>query len=151
MNRAIRLLGEGEIVVIFPEGTRGDGRQLGPAKPGVGLIAARTEAPVIPTLHCGTERVLPRGAWFPRPYRITVEFGEPLRFPEARADDWQARVPAFSQAVMERIAALSARSEGGGGSSGDRAHVTGDACRPRHEESGAKVDERLITRRDERV
>ena len=127
MNRAILLLEQGELLVMFPEGTRGDGIQLRPAKPGIGLIAARTGAPVIPTLHRGAEMVFPRGAWFPRPHRITVKFGTPLRFAETQGDESQERIVAFSQTVMARIAALNARSEGGAGVSGDRAHVTGEA------------------------
>lgn len=127
MNRAILLLEQGEILVMFPEGTRGDGIQLRPAKPGIGFIAARTEAPVIPTLHRGAEKVLPRGAWFPRPRRITVKFGAPLRFAETQVGESHEQVVAFSQTIMERIAALNARSEGGAGVSGDRARVTGRA------------------------
>ena len=127
INRAIRLLEQGELVVMFPEGTRGDGVQLRPAKPGIGLIAARTGAPVVPTLHRGAEKVLPRGAWFLRPRRITVKFGAPLRFAETQASESQEQVVAFSQTIMERIAALNARPEGGAGVSGDRAHVTGEA------------------------
>ncbi len=127
IKQAILLLEQGEVVVIFPEGTRGDGIQLRPARPGIGLIAARTGAPVIPVLHRGTEKVLPRGAWLLRPHRVTVKFGEPLRFPEAQAGEWQGQVVAFSQTIMERIAALKVRSEGGDGLSSDRAPVTGDA------------------------
>lgn len=127
MNEAISLLEQGQIVVIFPEGTRGDGTHLRPAKPGIGLIAARTGAPVIPVLHRGTERVLPRGAWFPRPHRITVTFGEPLRFAEAQTGELHEQVVAFSQTIMKRIAALKTRSEGGNEKAGDRPHVAGDA------------------------
>ncbi len=123
INQAISLLQQGEIVVIFPEGTRGDGSRLGPAKPGIALIAARGDAPVIPVFHRGGEKALPRGAWFPRPHRITVTFGAPLRFADGQASGRQGQVAAFSQMIMERIATLKARSEGGAGESGDRAHV----------------------------
>ena len=69
MNRAIFLLQRGEIVVIFPEGTRGDGSRLGPAKPGIALIAARTGAPVIPAYHCGTEKCSREGPGFSDPIK----------------------------------------------------------------------------------
>jgi 1-acyl-sn-glycerol-3-phosphate acyltransferase len=127
MNWAISLLQRGEIVVIFPEGTRGDGSRLGPAKPGIALIAARTGAPVIPAYHCGTEKALPRGARFFRPHQITVTFGAPFRFADVQVGQRQGQVVAFSHTIMERIAALRNRSKGGAGGSGDRAHVAGDA------------------------
>jgi 1-acyl-sn-glycerol-3-phosphate acyltransferase len=127
-KRATSLLEAGEIIAIFPEGTRGDGVDLRPAKPGIGLIAARTGAPVIPTCHRGTEKVFPRGAWFPRPYRITVKFGAPCRFPEEQAEKGQGQVVTFSQTIMGKIAALKIRSESGSRSGGDnRTYVTGDA------------------------
>ncbi len=105
-KQATSLLEAGEIVAMFPEGTRGDGVELRPAKPGVGLIAARTGAPVIPALHRGTEKVLPRGAWFPRPHRIVVKFGAPLRFVEGQIGKRQDQAEVFSQTIMEKIAAL---------------------------------------------
>lgn len=127
-KRATSLLEAGEIIAIFPEGTRGDGVNLRPAKPGIGLIAARTGAPVIPTFHRGTGKVFPRGAWLPRPYRITVKFGAPCRFTQKQAEREQDQVVMFSQAIMEKIAALKIRSESGPRSRGDdRGYATGDA------------------------
>ena len=126
MKRALSLLEQGEIIVIFPEGTRGDGSQLGAAKPGIGLIAARSGAPVIPAFHRGAEKALPRGARFPRPHRITVKFGAPFRFAEVQGGEGQGRIVAFSQTVMARIGALSARAEGGSETWGNRTHTGGE-------------------------
>src|SRR5574337_205280 len=109
-KRAISLLEAGEIVAIFPEGTRGDGVHLRPAKSGIGLIAARTGAPVIPVLHTGTGKVFPRGAWFPRPHRITIRFGIPCRI-AGDANQGQDRIATFSRIIMEKIAALHASSD----------------------------------------
>ncbi len=127
MKRALSLLEQGEIIVIFPEGTRGDGVQLGAAKPGIGLIASRSGAPVIPAFHRGAEKALPRGARLPRPHRITVKFGAPFRFTEVQREKGEEQIVAFSQTVMSRIADLSARSEGGSGTWGNRAHMVGEA------------------------
>lgn len=105
-KQAASILEAGEVVAIFPEGTRGDGIELQPGKSGIGLIAARTGAPVIPVLHQGTEKVLPRGAWFPRPHRIVIKFGAPLRFGEGQIGKRQDQAELFSQTIMEKIAAL---------------------------------------------
>ncbi len=105
-KQATALLEAGEVIAMFPEGTRGDGIELRPAKPGIGLIAARTGVPVIPVLHRGTEKVLPRGAWFPRPHRIVIKFGAPLRFGEGQTGKRQDQAELFSQTIMEKIAAL---------------------------------------------
>ena len=105
-KQAASILEAGEVIAIFPEGTRGDGSELRPAKPGIGLIAARTGAPVVPVLHQGTEKVLPKGAWFPRPRRIVIKFGPPLRFGEEQIGKRQDQAELFSQTIMEKIAAL---------------------------------------------
>lgn len=139
-KRSASALKAGEIVAIFPEGTRGDGVNLRPAKPGIGLIAAQTGAPVIPTFHQGTGKVLPRGAWLPRPYRITVTFGAPCRFPENQAETEQDQVVTFSQTIMEEIAALKIRSESGSQSRGDdRGYATGDAIPMKKQEPNERT------------
>lgn len=112
-KQAASILEAGEVIAIFPEGTRGDGIELRPAKPGIGLIAARTGAPVVPVLHQGTGKVLPRGAWFPRPYRIVIKFGPPLRFGEGQMGKRQDHAELFSQTIMENIAALKTRPASG--------------------------------------
>ncbi len=105
------LLAAGHVVLMFPEGTRGDGRTLGPAKSGVGVVAVRSGASVVPVFHWGSERVLPRGArWFRRaPLRI--RFGPPLRFGASGSRGTGNRVDreaveAFGRQLMEAIALL---------------------------------------------
>ncbi|MBZ0168632.1 acyl-phosphate glycerol 3-phosphate acyltransferase [Candidatus Methylomirabilis lanthanidiphila] len=126
-KRATSLLEAGEIVAIFPEGTRGDGIRLRPAKPGIGLMAARTGAPVIPVFHKGTEKVFPRGAWLPRPYRIAIKFGMPYRFTGEQASTRQDQVAIFGRTIMEKIAALNASSDYGVQLKDDLTYATGEA------------------------
>ena len=73
-------LGRGDIILIFPEGTRGDSSDaMGRLRAGVARLAeAFPEAPVIPIWLEGAGRVLPKGTLVPVPMNCTVLVGEPL-------------------------------------------------------------------------
>lgn len=75
-------LGRGDIILIFPEGTRGDSSDaMGRLKAGVARLAETfPEAPVIPIWLEGAGRVLPKGTHIPVPMNCTVLVGEPLRW-----------------------------------------------------------------------
>lgn len=105
LKRTLALLAHGHVVLMFPEGTRGDGRVLGPAKPGIAVMAARSGAPVVPVFHWGAEQILPRGARRIRRVPLGVRFGPPLRFSGGERADRQA-VEAFGRQLMQAIAAL---------------------------------------------
>ena len=105
LRHTLALLEAGEAVVIFPEGGRGDGRTMRPIRPGIGLIAARSGAPVVPVCHSGTERALPRGARFIRRVPLRVRFGPPLRFAGDGTAD-HAAMTGFAREIGEAIAAL---------------------------------------------
>jgi 1-acyl-sn-glycerol-3-phosphate acyltransferase len=72
----------GDIVVIFPEGTRGAASDdMGPLKSGVArLAAAAPEAPVTPVWIQGAGRVLPKGEYLPVPMTCCALVGEPIRW-----------------------------------------------------------------------
>lgn len=97
IRRALELLEEGWALLIFPEGTRGDGERLGEANRGVELLAKRSGAPILPVGIVGTQRWLPKGAKVPRPTRITVRFGKPFAWSESED---------FRSDLMSRISAL---------------------------------------------
>jgi 1-acyl-sn-glycerol-3-phosphate acyltransferase len=80
------LLGEGEAVVIFPEGRVSEDARLQPLKPGVALLALRTGAAVVPVALLGTERLLPFGEHVPRPVwkPVVVRFGPPIPLEDLR-------------------------------------------------------------------
>ncbi len=107
LRRTLALLEAGEAVVIFPEGGRGDGRRMRPIRPGIGLIAARSGAPVIPVGHSGTERALPRGARFIRRAPLRVRFGPPLCFKgEGVGAAEHAAITGFAREIGAAIEAL---------------------------------------------
>ncbi len=78
LRTALALLSRGEILVMFPEGTRGHDRTLRPPEPGAALLAARTGAAILPLALLGTDEALPRDAHRLRRARIQVRIGPPL-------------------------------------------------------------------------
>jgi 1-acyl-sn-glycerol-3-phosphate acyltransferase len=106
-KRSLALLRKGEGLLVFPEGTRGDGRHLQPGKAGAGMLALRSGCPVVPIYLEGTAAVMPRGARVPRPGAVRVWIGPPLVFRQA-AGEGREPYEAASQEIMEAIARLQA-------------------------------------------
>lgn len=103
----IRKIKSGEGVVLFPEGTRSVDGRLQPGQPGIGLVIAKTLAPVVPMRIFGSHDAFPRGSKWPRLRRIRVVVGEPIHFSSedvGNADRETYR--RLSQRVMDAIAAL---------------------------------------------
>ena len=69
------ILAEGEPVLIFPEGTRSRTGRIQEFKPGIGLIAAESDVPIVPVYIQGAYQAMPPGAVFPYPHPIEVSFG----------------------------------------------------------------------------
>ena len=81
---AKRILDEGHVLVVFPEGTRSRTGGLAEAKDGLAILALRTGAPILPLGIAGTDRVWPRGRKLPRPGgTVTLRVGAPFTLPAA--------------------------------------------------------------------
>jgi len=105
IRTALRILGSGGLLAIFPEGTRSaDGRLVEP-RPGAALIATMAGVPVFPAWIDGARRSLPVGGRFPKPARIHVRFGPPLTCPPKGARDRET-IAAFSATMHEAIRRL---------------------------------------------
>lgn len=100
---ARQALSEGAIVVVFPEGTRGDASDtMAQLKNGVARLAeAFPQAPVIPVWIQGAGRVLPKGTLIPVPMTCCVLVGEAIR--------WQGRRTAFMDGLREALLTLKAQ------------------------------------------
>jgi 1-acyl-sn-glycerol-3-phosphate acyltransferase len=107
LKAVIRLLKANQGVLIFPEGSRTIDGELQPGLPGVGLIIAKTLAPVVPMRIFGAHEALPRGERRLRLARITVIVGDPIYFTEKNfADAGKESYARASQRIMDAIAAL---------------------------------------------
>ena len=85
LKETLRRLKRGEIVLVFPEGTRSGDGQLKPLRPGFSAIAQRAGAFLVPVAIDGAYDAWPRQRKFPRSAVIRVEFGLPLAPAEAKS------------------------------------------------------------------
>jgi 1-acyl-sn-glycerol-3-phosphate acyltransferase len=74
------LAGEGNALILFPEGTRTTSGQMNAFKGGVGELVAGTNIPVVPCYLDGAFVAWPKGRVLPMPRRVTLTIGKPLRF-----------------------------------------------------------------------
>jgi 1-acyl-sn-glycerol-3-phosphate acyltransferase len=99
---AIRVVRGGGAVLIFPEGTRSPDGRLQLARPGIGMIAAKTGAPVVPARIFGSHEALPRGGSMPRRRQITVTIGAPVFLPARERSD-RTDYTGMAETILEAI------------------------------------------------
>jgi 1-acyl-sn-glycerol-3-phosphate acyltransferase len=101
LAEAKQALNEGDILIVFPEGTRGEPEELGAFKAGVARLAeAAPDAPIVPIYIQGAGRALPKGTAIPVPFDITIVIGEAMAFAGSRPD--------LIAALRSKLAALKA-------------------------------------------
>lgn len=116
LNKVFDILNNGGGVIMFPEGTRGDGETFLKPKPGIGMVACRAGVPIVPIYSRYTHQW--KKALFWR-NRMTVTFGEPIPVSKVRefGNDKEG-YRALSEYVMERVSELKASQCGTGEESG---------------------------------
>ena len=107
VRQAIAILEAERALLLFPEGTRSMSDELLAPMPGVGFLADKSGAPVIPTYIHNSWRILPPGSAIVRPHKLYVCLGKPMRSPAYAEGDARSAVHAeFTQQVMRRIEGL---------------------------------------------
>jgi 1-acyl-sn-glycerol-3-phosphate acyltransferase len=103
----IRVLHAGNGVLVFPEGSRTLDGNLQPAEPGLGLVIAKTLAPVVPMRIFGAREALPRAGGRLRLVPITIVIGDPIFFSAADLESSGKNLYArLSDRVMKAISEL---------------------------------------------
>jgi len=87
LRRALRVLQDGALLIVFPEGGISPDGQLRPFHPGAALLAARAGAPLVPIAIVGTREALPLGRIVPRLRPVTVRVGAPVAPPGPDRED----------------------------------------------------------------
>ena len=107
LREVIKKVKEGNAVLLFPEGTRSVDGHLQPARAGIGLVIAKTGAPVLPMRIFGAYEAFPKNAHRFQLSQISVVIGEPIHFSaEEISDTSRETYQLLSNRVMEAIGAL---------------------------------------------
>jgi 1-acyl-sn-glycerol-3-phosphate acyltransferase len=107
MKKTIATLTAGNVVILFPEGTRSPDGHIQTAKPGVGMIACKARVPVVPARIFGSFDAFGREHRIPRPHPVSYVIGRPL-LPKDFDDpaSGKQRYQLVSEKIMSAITAL---------------------------------------------
>ncbi|MGW4233027.1 lysophospholipid acyltransferase family protein [Streptomyces sp. NPDC004980] len=108
IREGLGVLSKGELLGIYPEGTRSHDGRLYKGKVGVAVMAIKAGVPVVPCAMVGTFEIQPPGKVVPRIRRVTIRFGEPLDFSRyAGLEDQKAAIRAVTDEIMYAVLGLS--------------------------------------------
>lgn len=101
IRHALTLLENGEMLGLFPEGTRSVTGKLGKPEAGLAMIALKARVPIIPTAIIGTNKFFKKGFLVPR---FTIKFGSPI-FADQQSLDKEG-MENLSNKIMQEISYL---------------------------------------------
>jgi 1-acyl-sn-glycerol-3-phosphate acyltransferase len=110
LETQLRVLRQGELAGIYPEGTRSPDGRLYRGKTGVARLALASGAPVIPVVMLNSDEIQPPGKILPRLKRVKIQFGPPMdfrRYADMMGDRFVER--AVTDEVMYALMELSGR------------------------------------------
>lgn len=97
LKEAMQRVKNGKVLVVFPEGSRRFDSASCEPQPGIGFLASKLNAPVVPAFIRGTEIALPKGAKLIKPTEVSVHFGKQILI--ERGVPYQD----FAKQLMEQI------------------------------------------------
>ncbi len=106
IKTTLKLLKDGEAVLVFPEGTRTPHGKLQPLQPGFCMLARRSGATIVPVAVHGAFAAMPRGSSFPRPKPVRVTFAEPISHLQAAGISDDQLVTLVGRRIRNALQAL---------------------------------------------
>jgi 1-acyl-sn-glycerol-3-phosphate acyltransferase len=108
LRTCMRIIENGESLVMFPEGTRKEGPKVAELFDGPAFVAARTGVPIVPIGIGGSSQAMPLGAKFIKPRKIVMVIGEPVTPPTGDGTGRVKRrvVREMTEQLSERLQAL---------------------------------------------
>lgn len=107
LREGIDVLKKNGVLGIFPEGGVSKEGRFQEGNPGIGFLAVKSGAPVIPAFISGTYEALPKGKIIPGISRIKVIFGSPMKFEPAGDDSNKKGIVEITRQIMKQIEELS--------------------------------------------
>lgn len=107
LKAGIEVLKKGNVLGIFPEGGVSMEGRLQEGNPGVGFLAGKSGAYVIPAFISGTYEALPKGAKIPKISKIKVRFGSPMTFEKIKNNSNKKGIEEITKQIMNQIKELS--------------------------------------------
>lgn len=126
LNTGLRVLSEGKLLGIYPEGTRSPDAKLYRGRTGIARMVLEAKVPIIPVAMIDTDKVMPIGSKLPSVKRVGVLFGQPLDF--SRFDGYENDrfvLRAITDEIMVEIHNLSGQEYSDEYASSARARVDG--------------------------
>lgn len=93
VKEAVRRLRANEIIVLFPQGTRQESFDSdAELKRGASVMSKLSSSPIVPAYISGSDKILPPGSKFPRPYKLRINFGQPIDTKELSDDEISRKI-----------------------------------------------------------
>ncbi|HEY3347446.1 MAG TPA: lysophospholipid acyltransferase family protein [Nitrospirota bacterium] len=111
LKKILDFLKNGELVGLFPEGTRSPDGELLPGKPGIGMIVSMAKVPVVPAYIKGSYKTLGKEHKKLKTTPISVYFGKPVTFDKIEGESSAERYQRVGDTIMAEIAKLKSEAE----------------------------------------
>lgn len=103
LGLGVALLREKHSLLFFPEGGRSTTGEMQRFKPGIGVLALESGAPIVPARISGSYEALPKGMWFPKRHRIHVRFGAPIDVEPYLPSDGDGDIPELARKITDDV------------------------------------------------